>query len=473
MQKKSFMTYTMHLPLFRFIAGYGVVFLGLLGTPVFAPLLIFMFIGLGMILGVINDQKVKTVFSYNFVGTDGQKYSYTVFKKIYYARCPFPIIRLMSIFTYMPYASEYYLVEGTGLLQPGTFVDETFMSFGHRNWSKISGSEARRYKKNPQRAAQRVEQSSSRDKANLAAKLSFWEKNGIVRDINQNSYTTICEFTDGINYLVSYSRDKQAIVGLQLSDDGLLLGMLNYESDTLNTLVSDSCSYYISVNTVVMNEQWEQVIMNGSGESTSEPQTQALEAHENSDMQNDSGAMKAVSNSVEAGKQELTREILEKRLKKIFERSLLGIVVFWFLVGVGGTELTIALLLTGLIPLALVAIAVLALAYYLYFKRRKRAMAAKKAFEENGYQLLKRTLKRVRDDSDEDGTKYIFVFDNGAEMIPTQEDFSKNVYEGMRYFEAVLNVNEKEQYHCYFSGNVWRLSDELKQYWTAHKFDGK
>ena len=426
----------------RMLFGLAVAIIGtfcafLLPIPIInAALLIAALIGIYITLSVISDTKAFFVTNISVTTPSGEVIPCAIVKRNHHAYMP--IIPFFCIFFYIPYKTQYCLIENLSAsnIEPNTRVYDSFLTYRLVNVKELTKAEFNAIIANPQSIAENISERVANRRAEFCEDIKHLTNADLVTEIYCTNQLSVCKIGDDY-VLFLYSKYNNHHFGISIkesfideikNDASVILPLYMAIDDVSNHIISTDTGYF--------------------------------ERHlRNSENQNEEAVQK-VYEKINENKTILTKEIIAKKLKgkNVTLKRFCGFWLCYF--SIGGFCASILCAMTGLFIVTPFLLPLSCFGFYRGVKTFKKGSKNKIAIYSGNYRIVKTHLTQIEDRSvsDSDGTlsSFVSVFENGESI--TRDLPLGN--EGDVFYMVYLSDNEKVS--AYFNGLAYLPSPDLK-----------
>jgi len=378
--------------IFGAMTAVGVLFSFILPFLIFigAPLL---FIGGFGMVSVLEKRKSYLVRGITVKGTDGKEIPCAILMQKHY--CFMPIIPLVSLFYYIPYKKQYYLIKNVTAKTPEKplRINNAVLGSMVLKAEPITYGEYNSLLSDPDSFYSKLLAESEKDRNAYAEDVSHFIGSGIFEEIRRTENEAVIRTKGGTYILLHYSRGEGGQRGIVINKE--LYEKLEEDS-------SELFMAYIEVpklfeNTVELNDALLERLLHAS----------EYKPHLSSE-----GAKRA-QEEVDSDKTVITKEMIANALKSKFVTSKLVWGIFWCFMCV---LLAVCGIAGGIITILMFSVAgggfagFLGVNYIIEHRKNKRMLA------EGTYKILKVPCVKIEDTSDSESTSFDCIFANGERI---------------------------------------------------------
>ncbi|MBQ8183328.1 MAG: hypothetical protein IJ025_05445 [Clostridia bacterium] len=196
------------LPAFTPLMEIAMVFVIIIGIPVFWSLLSF-----------IAIEKSRLVQSFTLTLSDGTEVPCVVMKRQHYLRNPFALVSFLSPFCFIPFKTQYYLLIDVNQkeIDKSILISDTFLELGVINSIELCHKKAKAVKNNPQILSEEISGFLCKQRVAFGKFVTPYLKNDIVKILHSGALSTIVDVC-GSAFLFKYSGNEKEQMGIELSD---------------------------------------------------------------------------------------------------------------------------------------------------------------------------------------------------------------------------------------------------------------
>lgn len=408
--------------------------LGMLSVLVLGPF--------GVMIALSLAETQKTFFVSNvFINTSsGKKVTCSIIKQKQYAFLP--VFPFFSLFYYIPYRTEYFLVKniGTKEIVPGARIYSNILDYGIANTEKITKAKFNAIQQNPQTISKEIEEVELNYRSTFLRETEEYFNNNLFEEIYSSDSFSICHHED-VYILFLYSSvngfQRGLILNQELCEKIIAQNDNSFIVDSILTTEPDTVSNLVAV----LNDTLLERLLRDKPKAEENTSQETLER-------------------TNSKKVLLTKEIIEKKLLQSCSTS--GKVVGWILLffALGAFELTIFGFVSGLIVMGIICLPLGSWLTYKGISNIKNAGNNKTKILKGQYQIIKSICMNVNvvtNETDEGISRsYTHEFSTGEKI---QLGYSFCVKGDPVY---MVYVDGSKKLNAYYSGMTYIPDDNLK-----------